>query len=724
MLNRLYSRLILGELNMRSVILSMVFMAMISMLAPASFAADSLSSVTVADQKAELTASAGVEKVRYFTLDSPKRLVVDLYGVQPGVHNNSFKLSNGFKTLRVGSYEDKTRFVFDVAGSEFPTFKVNIENESVVVTWQAPQTVTQQVQVEPQTVGSLKVTSIDFAKADQESKLLIEVDGEAAATEPTKNGNKVSFSLKNSTLPRALRREFDTLAFPSAIYSVLPYLVNVGGQPEVRFTVTLKGDVPYRLQKTANGYSFVVTDGKFATDHEMVTGYLPIPVDRDVVTSGDSSMGTPALGQETMMAPGLGVPVIEQIGSDEKKYTGAKTSLVFDNANVRDILRLIAEISNLNIIASDEVKGNVTLRLIDVPWDQALELVLDITNLGMLQEGNVVRVLPKEQIRTMREAELTAARSQEKLEPLATEVITVSYADLGSVAGPAKEVLSERGNITEDSRNKLLIITDIASRIEKAKELIAILDTPERQVMIEARIVQVNSNYSRDLGVNWGLQSRNPQDNSVIESGVAGLGGGFLVDVTDEAVGSFIATPGVGTQLRFGKAIFEDIIVDMQISALESDGKGKVISTPRVTTLNGEKATISQGTSIPYQTSGADGPKTEFVNAELKLEVTPVINPDDSIILEILATNDSPSLTAGATAPSIDTKKAETKVLIQDGETTVIGGIFVENIQESEDGIPGLMHVPVLGHLFKSSKKQTVKDELLVFITPRIMIDN
>jgi type IV pilus assembly protein PilQ len=318
----------------------------------------------------------------------------------------------------------------------------------------------------------------------------------------------------------------------------------------------------------------------------------------------------------------------------------------------------------------------------------------------------------------MREAELTAVRSQEKLEPLVTEVVTVSYADLGSVAGPAKEVLSERGSLTEDSRNKLLIITDVSSRIQEAKNLIKILDTPERQVMIEARIVQVNSNYSRDLGMNWYATGSNPS-----VAGIGGVGGGFLVDPVDEALGSLLATPGLSTQMQIGEALVDNVLLNFQLSALESAGKGKVISTPRVTTLNGETALISQGTSIPYQTSGADGPKTEFVSAELKLEVTPVINPDNSIILEILATNDSPSLTAGATAPSIDTKKAETKVLIKDGETTVIGGIFVENIQESEDGVPGLMHIPVLGHLFKSSKKQIVKDELLIFITPRIMHD-
>ena len=710
----------------RSVVLlsTLLTILTVALVAPL-YAAESLSVVSVAEKRVQLTATMGIEQVRYFTLDSPKRLVVDLYGVQPGNQNEEFQLSDGFKLLRVGPLDNKTRFVFDVTGTVFPTFNVNTENDQVVVTWEHSQDTVEMALAEPATVGSAKITAIDFASEGDESKIFLNLNGHAEVTNPVRDGNKVQFALKNTTLPRSLRRVFDTLAFPSAIHSATPYLVNAAGQPEVRFVILLKGDVSYRLQKNAAGYVFAVTDGPYAQSASAITGTMPVSAQGEPVVTTDSVAAlSPLATVATPVKSGqLSVPVIEQVGSQGNVYTGEKTSLVFDNAEVRDILRLIAEISDLNIIASDEVKGNVTLRLIDVPWDQALELILDVTGLGMVQEGNVVRVLPKEKIRSMKEAELTAVRSQEKLEPVVTEVVTVSYADLGSVAGPAKEILSDRGSITEDSRNKLLIITDVPQRIEKAKELIAILDTPERQVMIEARIVQVNSNYSRDLGINWGLQGSDVDsltDNASFQA-ISGAGGGFLVDVVDEAVGSFIATPGLGTQMRIGRAAIDNVILDLQISALESNGKGKVISTPRVTTLNGETATISQGTTIPYQTSGADGPKTEFVNAELKLEVMPVINPDDSIILEILATNDSPSLTAGASAPSIDTKKAETKVLIRDGETTVIGGIYIESIQESDDGIPGLMSVPLLGHLFKSQKTQTVKDELLIFITPRIM---
>ena len=712
---------------MRRSVLLLSALSMIFTVALASplCAAESLSVVAMTEKKVELTATMGIEQVRYFTLDSPKRLVVDLYGVQPGNHDLDFSLTDGFKDLRVGPLENKTRFVFDVAGAVFPTFNVKTDNNKVVVTWEPSLNAEKKALAEPATAGSAKITAIDFDSENSQSKLLINVSGQAEATNTVREGNKVQFALKNTTLPRALRRDFDTLTFPSAIYSVTPYLVNVAGRPEVRFVVMLKGDVPFQLQKNANGYVFTVSDGQYAQASPATTGMLPVSAPGSISPDNGMAASVQPLTPESYVQTASGqlpVPVIEQIGGQsDKKYTGEKTSLVFDNADVRDILRLIAEISELNIIASDAVKGNVTLRLIDVPWDQALALILDVTGLGMIQEGNVVRVLPKDQIRTMKETELTAARSQEKLEPLTTEVITVSYADLGSVAGPVKDILSDRGTITEDSRNKLLIITDIAQRIEKAKELIKILDTPERQVMIEARIVQVNSNYSRDLGVHWGMFASDSGNSPNSFQSITSAGGNFVVDVTEGSVGPITTGAGLASQIQIGRALIDDVVLDLQLSALESDGKGKVISTPRVTTLNGEKATISQGTTIPYQTSGADGPKTEFVNAELKLEVTPVINPDDSIILQILATNDSPSLTAGATAPSIDTKKAETKVLIRDGETTVIGGIYVESIQDSEEGIPGLMSIPVVGNLFKTQKKQTVKDELLIFITPRIM---
>jgi len=699
-----------------STLLMFISVALVSPLC----AADSLSVVSVTEKRVQLSATTGIEQVRYFTLDSPKRLVIDLYGVQPGEHNTEVKLSAGFELLRVGPLDNKTRFVFDVSGSVFPTYKVNTKNDQVVVTWEPSQDATAAALAAPATVGSAKITGINFTSENGRSLIHINLTAKTEISAPQSEGNKVQFVLKNTTLPRSLRRIFDTLAFPSAIHSVTPYLVDATGQPEVRFIVLLKGDVPYKMQEEGSGYVFIVDDERYAQAVTTITGTMPVPAQGEVVDTSGSLPAQASTVAETSQPGGNQnvVPVIEQVGSMGKIYTGEKTSLVFDNADVRDILRLIAEISDLNLIASDAVKGNVTLRLIDVPWDQALELILDVTGLGMIQEGNVVRVLPKEVIRSMKESELTAAHSQEQIEPLVTEVIAVNYAGLADVSEPCNELLSDRGSITEDNRDKLLIVTDVPGRIQKIKDLIVILDTPVRQVMIEARVVEVNSNYSRDLGVNWGY-THTPSD--YLEN-VTNAGGGFQVNTsTVGAVGDMSATAGLGTAFRLGESVLSVGTLDMQISALESDGKGKVLSTPRVTTLNGETATISQGTSIPYQSSGDDGPKTEFVDAELKLEVTPVINPDGTILLDILVTNDSPSFTPLAGAPSIDTKKAETKVLIRDGETTVIGGIFVESFTEAEDGVPFLMDIPILGNLFKSQKKQIVKNELLIFITPRIV---
>ena len=702
-----------------AVLLSLVVMLFSVALVTHSFAADSMSMTNVSAKKVVLSATSGIDQVKYFTLDSPKRLVVDLYGVAPGDHNQSAALTDGFKLLRSGPLDSRTRFVFDVEGDVFPTFNVAIKQDEAIVTWERPEQTAINAMVEPEITGKSKISAIDFSSDSGQSLLNITVDGNATVTKPTQSGRKVQFSVNNATLPRALRREFDTLSFPSAIYSATPYLINAGGNPVVKFVVLLKGDQPYQLRKSSNGFVFSVVDGEFSNASPAITGTLPmsadgtsaplIKVDGGVVYSPAQNAGEP-------------VPVIvDSSPKPSKKYTGEKTSLVFDNADIRDILRLIAEISDLNIIASDEVKGNVTLRLIDVPWDQALDLILDVTGLGMVQEGNVARVLPKETIRSMEEAELTAKSSQEKLEPLVTEVVTVSYADLKSVSGPMKDVLSDRGTLTEDSRNKYLIITDIPQRIEKAKELISILDTPERQVLIEARIVEVNSTYSRDLGVNWGLDFTN--QGTYIENAGVGLGGDFLLDLPSGA-GSVADDSGLAAGITLGRIGIDRTILDLRISALQSAGKLKIVSLPKVTTLNGETATISQGTTIPYETTSSEGTKTEFVSAELKLEVTPVINPDDSIIMEVLTTNDSPSTTTGASAPSIDTKKAETKVLLHDGETTVIGGIFVENVSEGDSGTPLLMDIPILGYLFKSNTKSTSRAELLIFITPRIVKEN
>jgi type IV pilus assembly protein PilQ len=689
----------------RSVVLLSILLICMATMVSNVWAADSLSVVNTGDQKVELTSTLGVERIRYFTLASPNRLVVDLYGVKPGNHEKTLPLGDGFDQLRVGTLADKTRFVFDASDAKFPVFNVDVQSDRALVTWDPNGT---PAVIEAVSTGSTQIKSIDFSSAGGQSQLNIALSGQAQATDVRKDDRTLQFALKNTTLPRSLRREFDTLSFPSAIYSANAYLVNAGGEPEVRFVVQLKGDVPYRLQKHADGYALLVEDGSFAMSQPATSGTLAVAVDSMIDTST-----APAVVPGSVQAA---APVVDnnvvQTRSSTKVYTGEKTSLVFDNADIRDVLRLIAEISELNIIVSDKVKGDITLRLVDVPWDQALELILDISSLGMIQEGNVIRVLPSSDIQKMKETELSAAKSQEKLESLETEVISVSYADLSSVATPAEKLLSDRGSITEDSRNKLLIVNDLKDRIEKIKGLVKILDTPERQVMIEARIVEVDSDYSKELGVNWTGTLSNDDDDSAIN--LTGGGDYFLSDTTT-------GQSGLGAGLTLGESIIDNFTLDLNLSALEEAGLSKTISTPRVTTLNGEEAVIKQGTEEPYQTVEDGEVNTEYKEVVLSLTVTPVINPDGSIIMDIEATNDT--LVADGDGAT-NTKYAKTKVLVQDGETTVLGGIFVETESDSDSGVPYLKDLPVLGNLFKSKATSSSKSELLIFITPHILESN
>jgi type IV pilus assembly protein PilQ len=354
-----------------------------------------------------------------------------------------------------------------------------------------------------------------------------------------------------------------------------------------------------------------------------------------------------------------------------------------------------------------------------VPWDQALNLIMDIKGLGMLREGNVVRILPKEQIRKMREEEFTSARSLEKLEDLTTEVVIINYSNVEDVSKRSKEYLTERGKIIADLRNKKLIVTDIPSVVAAIRNLVVLVDTPERQVLIEARIVEASSTFSRDLGVNWNLSYSNDPTQAVpsVEGETAG-GGGFALTPSSIAGGA----AGFASDFTFGRVGIDKLVLDLRLSALEASGHGRIISTPRVTTLNGQEAEIAQGTEIPYLSVSDEGTKTEFKKAELSLKVKPEINADGSVFLEIEARNDARGASASTSgAPAIDTKRAQTKLLVQDGETTVIGGIFIEDKSVNTAGIPWLKNIPVLGYLFKSKSVSEERRELLIFITPRIL---
>jgi len=718
----------------------------------------------IGNSSVELRTSTPFDRYQYFKLGAPPRLVVDIYGTKPDFKARSFTTGQGLRRMRVGTYDDKTRLVFDAESETLPDFNVSRKDAVVMVAWgesanaagipeQSAATMENRMEktpvatsvVTPAVQVPVTVEALDFSSKDGQSVFTVKTSRPAELLSATQNGDTVKFGVNNALISQKLRRTVDASAFPSAVKLITPYTVQNDGVQEVRFAVELKGPTAYAVDRVGNQIQLVVQDGPFAEERILTTETKEVALSSktamtatsepaevaamapktrlDEVLAESSELVKPTTAAKTSDgAAQAGESIISasqgsyRIAEEKAGYTGEKISLVFDNADIRKILQLIAEVSDLNIIASDEVKGNITLRLQEVPWDQALDLIMDIQDLGMVKDGNIARIMPRNRIRAMEEAKLTAKRTKEKLEDLVTEVISISYTDLTNIETPAKELLTDRGKITKDDRNKQIIVTDIPSVISDVRNLVAILDTPERQVMIEARIVEASSTFGRDLGVKWGLALNDT--GGEIDTNL-GLGGNFLL--SPPAAGG-VAGSGLASSITFGTVGLDDAVLNLRLSALETSGKGKIVSSPRVTTLNGEKAKISQGTQIPYTVTSTDGVSTtEFIEAALSLEVTPVINPDGSIILEIKATNSTPGTQFGGTAPSIDSKEAETKVLVHDGETTVLGGIYVEDEDSAQSGVPWLGSIPFVGHLFKSTTKSSSRSELLVFITPRIL---
>ena len=386
---------------------------------------------------------------------------------------------------------------------------------------------------------------------------------------------------------------------------------------------------------------------------------------------------------------------IGQTVGKKKIYTGRKVTLEFSDADVRKIFQLIAEVSNLNFLIADDVSGTISLKLVNVPWDQALDVILDSKNLEMKRDGNIVQIKPKGKFKTQEQEDAEAKREREKRMELITRVFPINFAALGDMERQFRELSSKLPgtSIISDARTNKIIVTDNETRLKNMGDLLVKLDTPEKQVMIEARIVEASSTFTRDLGVQWGIHYK---DGSASFLGINQLDtgfGGVLTQTPPTSGFQGFDTAGGAMGLSFGK-LTSNIQVDMRLSAAATAGLVKIISTPKVVTLNNKPAKISQGQSIPYQTTSAEGTKTQFVQATLSLEVTPHITDDGNIGMKITATNNSPGT---GNPPSINMKEATTELQVMNGETTVIGGIYVDSDSESNSGVPFLMDIPLLG---------------------------
>jgi type IV pilus assembly protein PilQ len=417
----------------------------------------------------------------------------------------------------------------------------------------------------------------------------------------------------------------------------------------------------------------------------------------------------------------------------QKRYIGRKVSLDFQDADLSNVLRLLADVSGMNIVIGENVKGKVTLKLINVPWDQALDIVLKMSSLGQVREGTIIRVATLSDLAKQQDEEAHAKDARVKAEDLVTKVIYINYAKVDDLSKTLKKYLSPRGEITVDERTNTLVIKDIDKEVNEAAALAKTLDERTPEVQIEARIVQADTSFARSLGIQWGVAYGTVNSNSVFSiQGINTAAGvtppAFGVIAPDFAVNlpasvsGMNAVPSAG--FNFGRFTNNPINLDLRLSAGELNGLTKTISSPKVTTLNNVKAKIEQGESIPFQTSSANtGPTTTFVDANLVLEVTPHITPDQSIIMKVKAARDSLGSFSGPAGPSIAKRQATTEVLVRDGETTVIGGIFVDEKNETETGIPFLSKIPIVGWLFKNTSNTDTKNELLIFLTPRIVKD-
>ncbi|MBA6391166.1 type IV pilus secretin PilQ [Colwellia sp. BRX10-3] len=414
---------------------------------------------------------------------------------------------------------------------------------------------------------------------------------------------------------------------------------------------------------------------------------------------------------------------------EEESFSGRAISLNFQDISVRTVLQIIADYNGFNLVTSDTVAGNITLRLDGVPWDQALDIILKVKGLDKRMEGNILMVAPSDELAAREARDLQAQQQVEELAPLYSEYVQVNYAKAAEFAALIKNednsILSSRGSVSVDERTNTLLIRDTATSIEDIKRMVSVLDIPVRQVIIESRMVTVKDNINEELGIRWGVtDTGSDSSTSGSLSGAESAGNGTIPSLSDRLnVNLPVVNPAGSIAFQVAR-LADGTILDLELSAMEKENKGEIIASPRITTANQKEAYIEQGVEIPYQEAASSGAtSTQFKKAVLSLTVTPHITPDDRIILDLVVTQDTVSDVSNGTAPAIDTQRIGTQVLVNNGETIVLGGIYQQQIISSVSKVPVLGDIPYFGWMFRNSSNFNEKKELLIFVTPRIVTE-
>jgi len=689
-----------------------------------------LRSVSASNDGIEINVPGGVETFNAFKLTKPDRLVLDLPGVKSGIAAKTISIDKfAVGQVRQGIYPDKIRIVMDAAKGSLPPYQVEKGADGLKVVFAAvpaPEVAkaANELSVEQgnpaikeKKIVTPKVSSveaIDFKVVEDSSQIAIRITGDCNAGKPVKVPGGLSLTIKNCQVPRKLQRMIDTSAFPAVVKMITPYQVKMRNGNDARILVKLRQSTTYSLKQDGDTLFWDIKNPE-----DIKSGSTTSRPSQFAKAAKYAPAEYPTAPMEKV-APTAVIsfqdrqPVPTTKYGEKKIYTGRRVSLEFSDADIRKILQLIAEVSNLNFLIGDDVSGTISIKLVNVPWDQALEVILDSKGLEKKQDGNIMYIKPKGKFKTEDEEEAEAKKVRERGLEIKTRVFDINFAAVSDIAAQFDKLKSDRGTISTDDRTNRVIVTDNEERLEKMRALLKELDMPEKQVMIEARIVEASSTFTRDLGVNWGLHYR--------DAGATFLG----MRQVDVGIGGITSTPpttgvssssGGAAGISFG-TLASSIQLDLRLSAAATIGQVKVISTPKIITLNNKTAKISQGQSIPYQTTSAEGTKTEFVEAALTLEVTPHVASDGTISMKIKATNNS---AGSGTPPPINKKEATTEVQVKSGETTVIGGIYQDSDTDTDSGMPFLQDIPLFGWLFKSNTKQKTKTEMLIFITPKIV---
>ncbi len=629
-------------------------------------------------------------------MNNPVRIYFDFFNTANGLKKNSLDIKEGdLSSINVVQVGERTRVVFNL--SKLVSHNSSINGNEFIVEFQP---VTEQyaikssVQFADDTPGAQEnsLLDLDFRRgANGEGRIEIDLSNVGTGIDVRQQGENIIVEFIQTNLPSNLARKLDVIDFATPVQTIETYIQG----DNVLMEVKSNGNWEHTARQT---------DTQFILEVSAIAEAEEISVREKLIDGG---------------------------------YTGEKLSLNFQNVDVRAVLQVIADFTDLNIIASDTVGGSLTLRLRDVPWDQALDIILQATGLDKRKTGNVIFVAPRQEMADRELLELESNLQVTEIEPVHTEAYKLNYRTASSIS--LEGILSGRGVVGIDDIGNIMTVTDIAAKLVEIEKHIKRLDVPVRQVMIETRIVEATDTFSRNLGARFGVQSRSQIGNRRL------FVGGDVTDSSESAVNSTTGESTDGTDsgnvnlpaagvagVLAGPAtlglslirVNNSSLINLELSALESDSKGRIVASPRLVTANRVEAKIEQGVEIPFQMVSALGrPQIRFKKAVLSLKVTPHITPDDNIIMRLEVNQDTRGEDTPA-GPAINTKQISTEVLVENGGTVVIGGIFERSELQNANKIPLLGDIPLLGHLFRNTAKKDDKRELMIFVTPRILKDS